>query len=237
MLKAVPPAATSADHVYVSGGGFCEWMLVLGDAHANTNDRRRSLFAAYRASDADVAIQAGDLYHYRLPIPTYFIAGNNEDFDVIEALRNGRLESEDVKNAHLLASTAVELQGLRVGGLSGNYAPTRYDYAREDLAEDRRRHFVREDVEAAKKLDVDVLLTHEAPHGTPVEEDYDVGCRYVDELIEATNPDLCLVGHHHEHTESTFVGSRVVTLAPAWESYYDLDPETLALTRHATPDA
>ncbi|MEE6211411.1 metallophosphoesterase [Salarchaeum sp. III] len=213
-------------------------MLVLGDAHANEPDRRQALLAAYRASDADVALQAGDLFYYRLPIQTYFIAGNNEDFDVIDALRHGRIESDRVKNARLLASDAVDVQGLRVAGLSGNYAPSRYNYARRDLRDDRRRHFVREDVAAAKELaGVDVLLTHEAPHGAPVDEEYDVGCQYIDELLDALEPDLCLVGHHHQHTESTYGPTRVVTLAPAWESYYDLDPDTLSLTRFGTPDA
>ncbi len=213
-------------------------MLVLGDAHANESDRRQALFAAYRAADADVALQVGDLYYYDLPVQTYFIAGNNEDFDVVEALRHGRVSSSDVENATLLASDAVDLQGIRVGGLSGNYAPTQFEKSRDELEGDRRRHFVREDVEAAKELeDVDVFLTHEAPHGTPVVEDYDVGCKYVDEILEALEPDLCLVGHHHEHTESTFGPTRVVTLGPVWESYYDLEPETLELARYETPDA
>jgi Icc-related predicted phosphoesterase len=211
-------------------------MLVLGDAHADDPANRRALLAAYRASDASVALQAGDLMHYDLPIETYFIGGNNEDFDVIEALRHGRIRSEGVANVHLLASTAETIRGIRVGGLTGNYAPSQFYKARSQLETDRRRHFVNEDVERAKQLGhVDVLLTHESPHGTPVEEDYDVGCTYIDDIIDALDPALCLVGHHHEHTESTFGQTRVVTLDPVWEAYYDLDPETLALTRHAAP--
>jgi Icc-related predicted phosphoesterase len=213
-------------------------MLVLGDAHATTPDRRQSLFAAYRAADAEVALQAGDLMYYALPIPTYFVAGNNEDFDVVEALRHGRLESDDVSNAVLLHSTAETVQGLRVAGLSGNYAPTQFEKSRDQLYDDRRRHFVREDVERVKRLeDVDVFIAHEAPHGLPVTEEYDVGCKHVDDVLEALEPDLCLVGHHHEHAESEFGPTRVVSLAPAWESYYELDPETLSLSRHDTPTA
>lgn len=213
-------------------------MLLLGDAHANKADRRRALFAAIRDSGASVALQAGDLFYYDLPIETYFIAGNNEDFDVIDALRYGRLESSDVRNVNLIASDVVEIDGLRVGGLSGNYAPTQYDKPREALYEQRRRHFVREDVERAKRLeDVDVFLAHEVPHGTPVTEEYEVGCTAIDEILEVLEPDLCIAGHHHQHTESTFGDTRVVTLAPAWESYYTLDPETLEITRHETPPA
>ena len=216
----------------------CRVMLVLGDAHADDPDRRQALFAAYRAANADVALQLGDLMHYDLPVETYFIAGNNEDFDTIDSLRYGHEPGGSVSNAHLLASSVVEISGLRIGGLSGNFAPTQYEKPRSALVGDRRRHFVRVDVERAKDLeDVDVFLAHEAPHGTGVAESYNVGCKYIDELLRTLEPDLCLLGHHHQHRESTFGSTRVVSLAPAWKSYYILDPDSLALSRHETPSA
>jgi Icc-related predicted phosphoesterase len=210
-------------------------MLVLGDAHAADRSKRRALHAAYDAADAECALQLGDLMHYDLPIPTYFVAGNNEDFDVIDALRSG--DSPDgVRNANLLASTVVERDGLRIAGLSGNYAPTQYEKDRSELASERRRHFVEADVERAKVLeDVDVFLVHESPHGVDVTEDYQVGCRYVDAILRELEPDLCLLGHHHEHVEGVYGDTRVVSLAPAWDSYYTLDPRTLELERYATP--
>jgi Icc-related predicted phosphoesterase len=211
-------------------------MLVLGDAHADDADHRQSLLAAYRESDAEVALHTGDLLHYDLPIPTYFVAGNNEDFDTIDALRRGEdPEGVTVRNAHLLASTAAEVEGLRVAGLSGNYAPTKYDESRAALSGERRRHFVREDVERLKQVDdVDVLLTHEAPHGV-VYYGYDAGCERIDELLDALNPDLCLVGHHERHVEGEYGDTRVVSLAPVWERFYELDSDTLELTDYATP--
>ncbi|PSP55831.1 metallophosphoesterase [Halobacteriales archaeon QS_1_67_19] len=211
-------------------------MLVLGDAHADDPDNRRALFAAYRDARADVALQLGDLLYYDLPIPTYFIAGNNEDFDAIEALRHGRVASSDVENAVLIAGDVVEVEGLRIAGLSGNYAPSQFERPRPNLQGERRRHFVRNDVEQLRQIeDVDVLLTHEAPHGLPVAESYEVGCEYIDDLIEATRPDLCLVGHHHEHAEFEYGDTRVVSLAPVWERYYRLDPNSLELSTHGTP--
>jgi len=214
-------------------------MLVLGDAHAADEQRREALFAAYEASGASHALQAGDLEHYRLPVPTYFVAGNNEDQDVIEALRNGRFEEVDTENAHLLDSRAVTVEGVRVAGLSGNYAPSRFDRGRRELRDERRRHFTYQDVAAAKSIEgrVDVFLAHQAPHGLPVEEEYEVGCRYVDDIIAALEPDLFLVGHHHEHVETTVGDTRVVALEPAWESRYELDPGTLELTRFDAPGA
>lgn len=213
-------------------------ILVLGDAHASTAARRRALFAAYRASAAEVALQCGDLLYYDLPIPTYFVGGNNEDFDVIQALRNGRISSRGVEHAHLLHSTVAEVAGLRVAGLTGNYAPSRFERDRRELGGERRRHFVQSDVQRACQLsNIDVFLAHEAPHGLPVTEDYDVGNEHIDRILEAVEPRLCLVGHHHEHAETTFGETRVVSLAPAWEAYYELDPETLALARSETPEA
>ncbi len=214
-------------------------MLVLGDAHADDPDNREALLAAYRDAEAEgeeVSLQVGDLLHYDVPTPTWFVAGNNEDFDVIDALRRGD-GALTASRPELLASTAVELEGLRIAGLSGNYAPTQYDRPRSELAGDRRRHFVREDVVRAANLsDVDVLLTHEAPHGVVRLGGRDVGRYPVDELLTELEPELCLVGHYHRHVEGTFGETRVVSLAPTWESYYTLDAETLALDRHDTPD-
>lgn len=211
-------------------------MLVLGDAHADDDENRRALLEAYRSVDPAVAIQTGDLLYYDLPAPTWFIAGNNEDFEVIDALRAGG-SPPGTTDVHLLDGSTADLEGLRVGGLSGNFAPTQFHKARQALSGDRRRHFVEADVERAKALDaVDVFLTHEAPHGLLQADGYDPGCVHVDEILKAVEPSICLVGHHHEHVEGTFGPTRVVALAPVWEAYYRLDPDTLSLGRHDRTD-
>ena len=214
-------------------------MLVLGDAHADDPDNRDALFAAYDAVDPDAALQVGDLLCYDLPAPTWFVAGNNENFDVIDALRRGDASLTPAERPHLLASTAAEVGDLRVAGLSGNFAPTKYDQSRDQLSGDRRRHFVRSEVERAKSLsDVDVFLSHEAPRGIlQVGGGRDPGVRAVDEILAAVEPDLCLVGHNHRHAEGRVGHTRVVSLVPVWEGYYTLDPETLELDRHDRPDA
>lgn len=227
-------------------------VLVLGDAHAEDPERREALASAYAAASgagggdgddgADVALQAGDLGCYDPPIPTWFVAGNNEDLDVIDALRRGDRSADGGgaspavgEDLHLLASDVAEVAGLRVAGLSGNYAPTQFEKSRSALEGDRRRHFVREDVEAAMELeDVDVFLAHEAPHGL-LSFGYDPGCEHVDAILDALKPDLCLVGHFHRHAETDRGDTRVVSLAPAWERFYTLDPSTLELIEHPTP--
>ncbi|WP_090619956.1 metallophosphoesterase family protein [Natrinema salaciae] len=206
-------------------------MLVLGDAHASDPDRCETLLALYRTLEPDRVLQLGDLERYDLPAPTWFVAGNNEDLEIIDALRTDE-ELDETNNVTLLASTAATVDGLRVAGLSGNFAPTKYELSRDELTGERRRHFTHEDVERAADLeDIDVFLTHEAPNGL-LSYGYDPGCEYVDDLLETISPELCLVGHHHRHREAEIAGTRVVSLAPAWERYYTLEPETLALESH-----
>lgn len=210
-------------------------MLVLGDAHADDPTNRKALLAAYNDAEHAVALQAGDLGYYDPPKPTWFIASNNEDFDLIDALRRGDPPPGVSTGLHLLASTAAEVAGLRVAGLSGNYAPTQYDRPRSALTGDRRRHFVHEDIQRLRALgSVDVLLVHEAPHGLHW-FGYDPGCDPIDSVLSALEPAICLVGHYHRHTEATLDGTRVVSLAPVWDRYYTLDPSTLDLETHPTP--
>ena len=145
-------------------------MLVLGSAHAPELDVARVLAASYRAADADFALQVGSLGQYDLPTPTYFAAGDRDDLDVVDALRLGRVQSASVSNVHLLASQAVELDGIRVGGLSGTYSETHYRRPRARLYQEHRRHFTEKEVERATQLDVDVFLVHEPPVGVFVSD-------------------------------------------------------------------
>lgn len=210
-------------------------MLVLGDAHADREDRREALMRAYDATDEERALQVGDLLYYDLPVQTWFVGGNNEQFDVLEALRAGK-SPEGVRNATLLASDVVDLEGRTVGGLTGNHAPTQFEKERSELTGDRRRHFVERDIDRLLTHDsVDVLLCHEPPHGLTKMEGYDPGNTHVDTLVRQLDPTLCLTGHLHRHCEATIGGTQVFSLAPAWEAYYTLDMESLELTRFETP--
>ena len=209
-------------------------MLVLGDAHASHAGRREALMAAYQAVSPEFTLQVGDLECYDLPAPTWFIAGNNEDFDVIDALRRGE-RPDGVTNAQLLASTVATVDGLRVAGLSGNFAPTRYNRSRSSLQGERRRHFTHADIERAATLDdIDIFLSHEGPTGL-LYQGYDPGTEHVTNLLKLLDPDLCLVGHHHQHVAGSIAGVRTVSLAPVWEQYYTLDTDSLELTAHEMP--
>jgi hypothetical protein len=105
----------------------------------------------------------------------YWIHGNNDNFDVIAA------DNLPQDLFHIANGSTVEIlhQGepiVEVAGLGGTFAPTWYETAAADLPHpkkgtakatelaDKRRHFVRAEVEACKMLRgiVDVFMSHEA---------------------------------------------------------------------------
>jgi Icc-related predicted phosphoesterase len=138
---------------------------------------------------------------------------------------------------------AADIDGIRVAGLGGTFAPTLYDTPAADLPHprkatakatvlaDRRRHFVRQEVEACKALnDVDVFLTHEAPRpyfaGDGPRRN-DAGKAPVNEVLAALKPRLHLFGHHHRFTEQERQGVRSIGLDLVSRSYLLIDGRTL----------
>jgi hypothetical protein len=243
------------------------------------------------------------------PAPLYWIKGNNEDFDFIA-------RHASVENLHFIPNAElVEIDGLRVAGVGGTFAPTWYDKKAGELPsggtrlqpghaettlkgratdaerlqttlkgratdaerlqttlkgratnaersettlkgpatdaetlqttlkgratsagrrDDKRRHFVRDEVEAVRRMrDLDVLLTHEAPRPFRVGR-LDAGKTPVNEMIASAKPRLHLCGHHHRFVESMVSGVRSVCLDLVSKSYLLIDGATLAYERRDT---
>jgi len=183
----------------------------------------------------DVADDQGRYEAFAAPV--YWIKGNNENFDVIGS---GTFPTNVhyIPNAH-----QVTVEGLRVVGLGGTFAPTWYDTRAADLPaakpgtkrpDDKRRHFVREEVEACRAMrGVDILLTHEAPRPYVVSSlsakgrPNDAGKTPINEVLAAMQPRLHLFGHHHRFTEQERQGVRSVGLDLVAHSYLVIDANTL----------
>ena len=181
------------------------------------------------------------------PAPLYFIKGNNENFDVLESALEGVARLP--RNLHYLRNGELLDFGvghpfagwhLRVAGLGGTFAPTMYDVAAADLPHpkkasrkatelaDRRRHFVREEVEACKGLQgIDIFLSHEAPRPFRVNRGIDAGKTPINEVLASMKPRLHLFGHHHRFAETEVGGVRSVALDLAARSYLLIDGNTL----------
>jgi uncharacterized protein len=225
---------------------------VAGDIHGN--------FAAFdsilrRHADIPFWLCVGDIANaagaYPTPAaPLYWIKGNNESFDRIAAFQAG---TESIANLHYIPNgTLVHVGGLTVAGVGGTFAPTWFDAPARDLPakpkDDKRRHFVREEIEAAKALGrVDVLLTHEAPKpfwidlpsSTAPSRRWrrEVGKAPIAELADALQPRLHLFGHHHAYATFTRAGIPTVCVDRVNRSYLLVNAQTFEWQVHHTAEA
>jgi len=202
-----------------------------------------------------------------LGAPVYWIHGNNDNFDAIASgdlppdlhhIDNGTLVSPKGLT-HTMGQGPDRLvrnvgQGfspdIKVAGLGGTFAPTWYETAASELPHpkkgsakatelaDKRRHFVREQVEACKKLrDVDIFLTHEAPkpfRPFPGGRGPDAGKPQINEILAVMQPRLHLFGHHHRYSDQIYEGVRSIGLDLVGTSYllvdaasFEVEPKSL----------
>jgi Icc-related predicted phosphoesterase len=195
---------------------------------------RRHADVPYWICVGDVADAEGRYEAFDAPL--YWIKGNNENFDAIA--------SGDLPASHHYIPNGVLTQigppALRVAGLGGTLAPTWYDTPASELphpkkgtakatdSANKRRHFVREEVEACKTMrGVDVFLSHEAPRPYVVGRGNDAGKTPINEVLASMTPRLHLFGHHHRFTESERQGVRSVGLDLVSKSYLLIDAGTL----------
>jgi Icc-related predicted phosphoesterase len=213
----------------------------LGDIHGEFDTvqeiMRRHADVPFWLQVGDVASNDGE--YFAPAAPLYWIKGNNEDFDRIAAWEAGR---DLVPNLHLIPNGTAQAAGpLTVAGLGGTYAPTWIDTPAAQLphkrSDDKRRHFVREEVEACKRMrGIDILMTHEAarpfvivdepkPGRKPLRRD--AGQPAINDVLASMQPRLHLCGHHHRFVETVREGVRSVCIDRVNRSYLLIDAATL----------
>ena len=237
----------------------------VADIHGNFDALMRAMD---RHPDVPLWICVGDVAsrtgaYPTPPQPLFWIKGNNEDFDRIAAWEAGEPEP---RNLHYIPNgTAARVGPLRVAGLGGTYAPTWFETpasklppgrreAAVDRRDDKRRHFVREEVEACKHLAaIDILMTHEAarpfivvdrPLDSPANAGargkpapgrkprrHDAGKPAINDVLAALRPRLHLCGHHHRFSETAREGVPSVCIDRINRSYLLIDTGTLGYRR------
>ena len=212
----------------------------LGDIHGDFASVRRIM---ERHPEVPFWLCVGDLAtadgrYEALPAPLHWIKGNNENFD---AIADGDLP----EGLHYLRNGCLlDLGGVRIAGLGGTLAPTMYELAAADLPHprkrsakatelaDRRRHFVREEVEACKGLEaIDIFLSHEAPRPFRV-KGIDAGKTPINEVLATLQPRLHLFGHHHRFAELSVGAVKAVCLDLVGVSYLLIQWPTLEYRHH-----
>jgi hypothetical protein len=105
---------------------------------------------------------------------------------------------------------------------------------------DRRRHFVHQEVNACEQLHgLDVFISHEAPRpfllettrASGVARKIDAGKTPINEILKAMQPRLHLFGHHHKYSVDTRQNVPSIGLDKVSESYLIFDGKTLAHQR------
>jgi hypothetical protein len=198
-------------------------------------------------SVGDVASNDGEYFTPEALL--YFIKGNNEDFDVIAAAMKGHPPAPTL---HYLANGGPHIVGpWRVAALGGTFAPSWYNTPAASLPpskgrkasaatlklgksrDDKRRHFVRDEVLLCKSLsNIDLFLTHEAPRPFyPAGRRIDAGKTVLNDVLAGMKPRLHLFGHHHEFTDSVRQGARSIGLDVVTKSYLLIDAETFKTER------
>ena len=167
-------------------------------------------------------LDCGDLQLYsEFDKPLYFVHGNHEDFNVINAMDNGNVEFKNlryIKNGEVV-SIVVNNHPINILGFGGNYSPKDFVIDTPELAEKmlqgyRKSHFatyeynnVIDRYNKGKLPKIHILLTHEPPKNlinyrvkTKEKKDvvmFDIGCDVIENLFTTINPDISLSGHHH----------------------------------------
>jgi hypothetical protein len=226
----------------------------LGDIHG-AFDAVQTIMTRHK--DVPLWISVGDVAandgKYFTPVtPLYWIKGNNEDFDVVAAAAAGHSPAPTL---HYLANGGPHQVGpWRLAALGGTFAPSWFHTRAAALPpsrgrkgdassiklgksrDDKRRHFVRDEVVACKALqDIDVFLTHEAPRPFyPAGRRIDAGKTVINEVLAAIRPRLHLFGHHHEFTDSVRQGVRSIGLDVVTTSYLLIDIDTMRCERVET---
>ena len=210
----------------------------LGDIHGDFASVRGIMA---RHPDVPFWICVGDLAddqggYEPVDAPLYWIKGNNENFDAIASA------SLPPSLRFIPNGVAITIEGLRLAGLGGTFAPNWYLTPAADLPHptkgtaratelaDKRRHFVREEVERCKAMtDLDVFLTHEAPRPYRVHggRGPDAGKTPINEVLAAAQPRLHLFGHHHEWSNQVRQNVRSLGLDAVSRSYLLVDPQTM----------
>lgn len=156
-----------------------------------------------------------------VPRPTYFIAGNHEDFAF---LTTGDARALPTGLHFIRWGEVVEVaargERLRVGGVGGCYGPR--DFERVTLHGAARRHYARADIERlARAGPLDVLLLHEPPAGLVTEvhappgmspRTWNLKGSGLAELVAQARPRICFSGHIHARTERRIEGVRTIGL-------------------------
>lgn len=164
-------------------------ILVFTDTHANYEVHEQLI---QKANEVDIVLCAGDMTIFgmqlepilehlnQMPKPVYFIHGNHESLNDIEAIL------PKFKNLHLIHKKEITIKGISIIGFGGGG----FDYKTPEFVEFIKNH-----------KPPTILITHQPPHNTAVDTFDDLkptGNKDFRVYIEKNQPAIVICGHIHE---------------------------------------
>jgi lariat debranching enzyme len=209
-------------------------IAIFGDLHGHWTAFRDELLRLHALAPLDLALQVGDAqpvrdledlayvpvpaHHRKLgtyhqipdpwPVPTLFIGGNHEPWNVLAPLAGGGSLRPGLD--YLGRSGAREVGGVRIVGLSGVFSPRAYDRPRlswpfpPSQAKDAS-YYRREDVDRlVRGPSPEILLLHEWPTQLEAARTTDwpkrwatVGIEALGAAVATLRPQFVFCGHMH----------------------------------------
>lgn len=156
-----------------------------------------------------------DYYHNykQFTLPTFFIKGNHEDYDIIEEIKEHK-----IPHLFYLENGKVYTFGdLRIGALGGNYSPQRFPLDRNNkrLQGCRRKHFNYQDLaDLIRNKPLNIIVAHDCPQGIGMKGrgNDDCGSPEVASLITEVQPSYYIHGHYHRYKESSLGRTKIICL-------------------------
>ena len=195
VIEAISTATNILGHVP-------DLVLQIGDAEALRTEEDMAAVhtpSKYRSMGLFSALEPGDL-----KAPVYFIAGNHEPFEFLDAAE--KAASAPIKwgdNVYYLGRAgAATICGLNIAWLSGIQRGEML--ATRGASRKERTYYLESEVELAKRKgsilgDTDVVVTHDWP--SVIREGR--GTDLIRSLSEKLQPQLHVCGHLHTHFEAS----------------------------------
>jgi Icc-related predicted phosphoesterase len=184
-------------------------LAVFSDAHGDLRNIRKM-------GNVGAIVSCGDLLVYDekwLSFPVHTILGNHEQYTVLEVFKK---YNESFKNLTFMETAKTyKLDGFRVVGLNG---------IRSGKFKNLPQYYKLEDIEKMKRVNADVLITHDCPDGIGMNvRGRAVGDELIREIIESVKPKIAFCGHHHTHYESDIGNTKVICLPKLHDGYVLMD--------------
>jgi len=146
-------------------------------------------------------------------VPVKSILGNHDNFINLHNEVYDQLKLSYVENG-----TVLKIGNMVIATLGGIFSPKKISWKTSALHEYNKRFFTQEDIDkllaAVEDLDVDVLITHQAPAEVlpTMASNVDEGSLHLTKLLKEINPRYLIHGHHHTEYQTMYNDTQVFGL-------------------------